>query len=46
MKKMLFSDALAILLTRSAHKTFTVGNNPTAVNPKETFNHNFFTSVI
>ncbi|EJH5188900.1 increased serum survival lipoprotein Iss, partial (plasmid) [Escherichia coli] len=36
MKKMLFSAALAMLITGCAQQTFTVGNKPTAVTPKET----------
>ncbi|WP_407237632.1 Bor family protein [Escherichia coli] len=34
MKKMLFSAALAMLITGCAQQTFTVGNKPTAVTPK------------
>lgn len=39
MKKMLFSAALAMLITGCAQQTFTVGNKPTAVTPKETITH-------
>ncbi len=42
MKKMLFSAALAMLITGCAQQTFTVGNKPTAVTPKETITHHFF----
>nr|WP_320448021.1 Bor family protein [Escherichia coli]WPB10780.1 lipoprotein bor [Escherichia coli] len=45
MKKMLFSATLAILITGCAQQTFTVGNKPTAVTPKETITH-FFVSGI
>jgi len=46
MKKMLFSAALAMLITGCAQQTFTVGNKPTAVTPKETITHHFFVSGI
>ena len=46
MKKMLFSAALAKLITGCAQQTFTVGNKPTAVTPKETITHHFFVSGI
>nr|prf iss gene [Escherichia coli] len=46
MKKMLFSAALAMLITGCAQQTFTVGNKPTAVTPKETITHHFFVSPI
>lgn len=43
---MLFSAALAMLITGCAQQTFTVGNKPTAVTPKETITHHFFVSGI
>lgn len=46
MKKMLFSAALAMLITGCAQQAFTVGNKPTAVTPKETITHHFFVSGI
>ncbi|MCU9638999.1 Bor family protein, partial [Escherichia coli] len=46
MKKMLFSAALAMLITGCDQKTFTVGNKPTAVTPKETIPNHFFVSGI
>lgn len=46
MKKMLFSAALAMLITGCAQQTFTVGNKPTAVTPKETITHHFFVSEL
>ena len=46
MKKMLFSAALAMLITGCAQQTFTVGNKPTAVTPKEPITHHFFVSGI
>ena len=46
MKKMLFSAALAMLITGCAQQTFTVQNKPAAVAPKETITHHFFVSGI
>ncbi|EEC9990311.1 increased serum survival lipoprotein Iss [Escherichia coli] len=43
---MFFSAALAMLITGCAQQTFTVGNKPTAVTPKETITHHFFVSGI
>ncbi|NYY74301.1 lipoprotein bor [Escherichia coli] len=43
---MLFSAALAMLITGCAQQTFTVGNKPTAVTPKETITHHFFVSEV
>lgn len=46
MKKMLLPAALAVLITGCAQQTFTVGNKPTAVTPKEIITHHFSVSEI
>ena len=43
---MLYSPALALLITGCAQQTFTVQNKPAAVAPKETITHHFFVSGI